>query len=160
LILGAVLLASPGNLLAKERAKGTLTYKGSKKTFTVSLNHAYLVKGPDMFDEKKTVRRLVLSPGDFSSPITSAEALGGFDGEFKEGIIIELADGPRYNYWAVFNDQLVQDSGSFELDELKTTANTADHLAGKVHFDRSKAGGAKLDVEFDAALLKSFSKAR
>jgi hypothetical protein len=113
-----------------------------------------------MFDEKKTVRRLILSPGDFSAQITAAGALGGFDGEFKEGIIVELVDGPRYNYWAVFNDQLVQDSGTFEPDGLSATVNTADHLAGKLHFDRSKAGGATLDVEFDAALLKSFTKAR
>lgn len=148
------------SLTAAEKAKGTLTYKAPKKTFTVALKHAYLVKGPDMFDKDKTIRRLILSTGDFSAPIKSAEALNGFDGDFKEGMIIDLVDGPRFNYWVVFNNQMVQYSGTVEPVALKATANTPDHLAGKLKFDGSSAGGAKLEVEFDAPLLKTFTKAR
>ena len=145
---------------AAEKATGTLTYKGSKKTFTIGFKHAYLVKGPDMFEEGKTVRRLVFTAMDFSATIKGAGALNGFDGSLMEGMIVELADGPRLNYWIVMNDQLVQYSGTVENAALKSTANTADHVAGKLKFDDSAAGGPTIDVEFDAPLLKAFAKAR
>ena len=37
---------------------------------------------------------------------------------------------------------------------LKTTANEAKRIAGKLTFDDAGAGGPKVDVEFDAALVK------
>jgi hypothetical protein len=45
-----------------------------------------------------------------------------------------------------------------ELATLKATADSADRLAGKLTFDDSKSGGPKIDVQFDAPLLKSFTK--
>jgi hypothetical protein len=158
--LAAIVLVPLISLKAAEKANGTLTYKGAKKTFTVALKHAYLVKGPDTFEKDKTVSRLVFSTSDFSTAIKETDALNGFDGKLMEGMIVELDGGPRLNYWIVLNDQLVQYSGTVEPAVLKSTANTADHLAGKLRFDDSKAGGPKVDVEFDAPLLKSFSKAR
>ena len=160
LLLPAAFLLPLNSVNAAEKAKGTLTYKGPKKTFTVALKHAYLVKGPDTFEEGKTVRRLILTSGDFSAAIKGADALNGFDGKLMEGMIVELADGPRLNYWIVLNDQLVQYSGMVEPAALKSTTNTADHLAGKLTIDDVSAGGPKIDVDFDAPLLKAFTKAR
>ena len=40
---------------------------------------------------------------------------------------------------------------------LKTTANDAKRIAGKLTFDDAGAGGPKVDVEFDAALTKELS---
>jgi len=160
LVLAASSLSSTGVVHAAEKAKGSLTYKGPKKTFTLALKHAYLVKGPDMFDESKTVRRLVLTGDDFSASINKAEALGGFDGDLKEGMIVELADGPRLNYWVVLNGQLVQYSGMVEPSAMAASTDKPDYLKGKLAFDDMSAGGAKVSVEFDAPLLKSFTKAR
>ena len=58
------------------------------------------------------------------------------------------------------NDQLVQYSGTVESTALKATADTPDHFAGMLKFDDSSAAGPKIDVEFDAPLLKAFAKAR
>ena len=77
-----------------------------------------------------------------------------------EGMIVELGLGPRLNYWIVLNDQLVQYSGTVESTALKATADTPDHFAGMLKFDDSSAAGPKIDVEFDAPLLKAFAKAR
>ena len=157
LLLTATLLAPIASVKAAEKAKGSVTYKGPKKTFTIALTHAYLVKGPDTFDEKKTVRRIVFTTTDFSAAIKGADKLDGFDGKLMEGIIIGL-DGPRLTYWLVLNDQLVQSSGVVEPSSLKAKANSADRVAGKLVFDDSKSDGPKIDVEFDAPLLKSFTK--
>jgi len=160
LVLAAAFLFPLTSMNAAEKAKGNLTYKGPKKTFTLALKHAYLVKGPDTFEKDKTIRRLVFSTADFSASINGADALNGFDGKLMEGMIVELIDGPRLNYWIVLNDQLVQYSGTVQPSALKSTADTPDHLAGKLRFDDSSSGGPKIDVEFDAPLLKSFTKAR
>jgi hypothetical protein len=160
LVLAAAFLVPSTSLQAAERAKGTLTYKGPKKTFTVALTHAYLVKGPDTFEKEKTIRRLVFSTSDFSGEIKGADALSGFDGKLMEGMIVGLDDGPRLTYWIVLNGQLVQNSGIVEPAVLKLTADTPDRIAGKLRFDDSSSGGPKVDIEFDAPLLKSFTKAR
>ena len=157
-LLAANLLVTLTSAKSAEKVKGTLTYKGPNKTFTVVVTHAYLVKGPDSFDANKTVRRLVFSTSDFSAMIKGATALDGFDGKLREGMIVDLVDGPRLNYWIVVNDQRVQYSGSVEPVALKSTVDAPDHLAGKLMFDDSSAGGAKVEIEFDAPLLKSFIK--
>ena len=40
---------------------------------------------------------------------------------------------------------------------LKTTANDAKRIAGKLAFDDAGAGGPKVDIEFDAALVKELT---
>ncbi len=160
LMLAAASLISAGSVQAGENASGTLTYKGPKKTFTVVLKHAYFVKGPDMFDAAKTVRRLVLTADDFSAAIKKADALGGFDGDLKEGMIVDLVDGPRFNYWVVFNGQMVQYSGTIDPSTMVASMDKPDYLKGKLAFDDTSAGGAKVSVDFDAPLAKTFTKAR
>ncbi len=60
----------------------------------------------------------------------------------------------------LLNDQLVQYSGTVEPAALKSTTDSADRLAGKLRIDDCSAGGPTIDVEFDAPLLTSCSKAR
>ncbi len=160
LLLTGVILVPFTSANAAEKAKGTLTYKGPKKSFTLAFKHAYLVKGPDTFEASKTVRRLVLTSADFSAAIKGTDALNGFDGSLMEGVIVELADGPRLNYWLVLNNQLVQYSGMADPSALHATADKPDHLAGKLSIDDTAAGGPKIDVDFDAPMVKAFTKAR
>ncbi len=160
LTFAAASLVWSNSAKAAEKATGSLTYKGTKKTFTLALKHAYLVKGPDTFDAKKTVRRLVFTTDDFSAGINAADGLNNFDGKLNEGMIVELADGPRLNYWVVLNNQLVQYSGTVEPTALTSSIDSPDHLKGKLAFDDSAAGGPKVEVDFDAPLLKAFNKSR
>jgi hypothetical protein len=160
LVLAAAFLIPLTTLTAADKAKGNLTYRGPKKTFTVALTHAYLVKGPDTFEKGRIIRRLVFTTSDFSAAIKGEDALNGFDGKLMEGMIVELVDGPRLNYWVVLNNQLVQSSGVVEPTAFKATTDTPEHLAGRLLFDDSKSDGPKVDVEFDAPLLKTFTKAR
>ena len=68
--------------------------------------------------------------------------------------------GPRLNYWVVFNGQLVQYSGTQQPAALTATTDTATRLAGKIVFDASQSGGAKIDVQFDTPLTKTVTKGR
>ena len=137
-------------------AKGTLTLpKG-----TVTVKFAYLVKGPDAFDTKKIIRKIILSPSDLSAKIQDCKVMGCVDGEVTEGMSVDLDGGPRLNYWVVLNGGLVQHSGTEEIAALKTTADDEKHLAGKLSFDDATSGGPKVDVDFDATFVKEFTQAR
>lgn len=137
-------------------AKGTL----SSSKGTIALTNAYLVKGPDAFDAAKIIRKLIFAPTDIGAKILACNTLNCVEGGLDAGLTVDLDAGPRLNYWMVLNNQMVQYSGTQSPDALKKTAEDAKHLAGKLSFDDSGAGGPKLDVDFDAPLVKEFTKAR
>lgn len=137
-------------------AKGTMVNaKG-----TVAFQYAYLVKGPDSFDEKKVIRRLIFSSSDLSAKLQACAAMSCSDGGVTEGMTVDIDGGPRLNYWTVMKGGLVQYSGTQESSALKVSADDAKHLAGKLSFDGNASGGPKVDVDFDANLVKEFTKAR
>jgi hypothetical protein len=154
-----VLAASIG-LSAAGEARGTLNYTSKAKDFAIALKYAHFVKGPDDMDPKTTVKRVILSSTDLTAKIQACKTMDCSDDGLTEGIEIDITGGPRMNYWLVVNGGLVQYSGTQQPAALVTTADTGQRLAGKLTFDDSSAGGARLDVTFDATLLKTFDKAR
>ena len=82
------------------------------------------------------------------------------DGDITEGMTIDFDAGPRLNFWFVGNNQLVQYSGTAEPASLKLTADTPQRLAGKWDFDGSAAGGPRVQIEFDAPMVKEVTKLR
>ncbi len=144
------LAAAPAN--AAGEAKGTVDYKGR----TTNVKYAYLVKGPDAVS-KQTIRRLILSATDLSAKIAACKTMSCTDSDLGDGLSVNLEDGPRLNYWMVMNNQKVQYSGTEPKGSLATKADDAKRLAGTLRFDKTGAGGPKVDVEFDAALVKEVS---
>jgi len=130
-------------------ATGSVAYKGR----TANLKFAYLVKGPDEVS-KQTIRRLILSATDLSAKIVACTKMSCTDSNLTDGLSINFDSGPRLNYWVVLNDQKIQYSGTLKPEVLKTTASDAKRMAGKLSFDDAAAGGPKVDVDFDAALIK------
>jgi hypothetical protein len=134
--------------------KGTLSFpKG-----TMVFKYSYLVKGPDSFDNKKIIRRIVFTGNDIGAKIQACNAMNCVDGLVTEGMIIDLDVGPRLNYWMVLNQGLVQYSGTHEPTALKSTVDQPKQLSGKLNFDDGAAGGPKVDVDFDAVLVKEFTQ--
>ena len=80
------------------------------------------------------------------------------DGGITEGMTIDFDAGPRLNYWFVGNNQMVQYSGTAEPASLKLTADTPQRLAGKWDHDDSAAGGPRVQIEFDASLVREITK--
>ena len=140
-------------------AKGTITYKGKAGPIVVTVKHAYLVKGPDVVSGK-TIRRVVLSVADVAAKLAACGTMMCSDGDITEGMTIDFDAGPRLNFWFVGNNQLVQYSGTAEPASLKLTADTPQRLAGKWDFDGSAAGGPRVQIEFDAPLVKEVTKLR
>jgi hypothetical protein len=71
---------------------------------------------------------------------------------------VDFDSGPRLNYWVVMNDQRVQYSGTAKPESFTARADGPGKLAGRLSIDDSGAGGALVEVDFDAALVKDFSK--
>ena len=140
-------------------AKGTITYKSKAGAIVVTIKHAYLVKGPDVVSGK-TIRRVVLSVADVAAKLSACGTMLCSDGDIGEGMTIDFDAGPRLNYWFVGNNQLVQYSGTAEPASLKLTADTSQRIAGRWDIDESAAGGPRVQIEFDAPLVKEVTKLR
>lgn len=145
----AVALSGPA---AAGDAKGTVKYKDR----TADVKYAYLVKGPDAVS-KQTIRRLILSTKDLSAKIAACKTMSCTDGDLDDGLSVNLEPGPRFNYWMVMNGQKIQYSGTEPVGSLAAKTDDAKKLAGTLKFDKTGAGGPKVDVEFDAPMVKEVS---
>ncbi len=146
LVAPSVAAADPGS----GEAIGTIQYEGR----TVTLKHAYLIAG-DNFGSK--VRKVILSAVDIGDRIAAADSLSSASGKLREGIAFEFDETlPFVGYWMAIDDQSVQVSAPIDRAVFTTTTSTADRIVGKVAFDKSGAGGPRVEVSFDAALLKEF----
>ncbi len=155
-VFSAFILFFFSNPASAGATHGTLTHpKG-----TVTVTYAYLVKGPDALDTKKIIRRLILSANDIGPKIQACQAMNCVDADLTEGMTVDLDGGPRLNYWMVLKGGLVQYSGTKEIAALKVTTDLPKLLTGKLSFDDTAIGGPKVDVTFDATLLKEFTQAR
>ncbi|MEO8135301.1 MAG: hypothetical protein ABI831_15120 [Betaproteobacteria bacterium] len=156
----AFMLSIALDAAAADSAKGALTYKSKGAPVTITLKYVWLVKGPDAIDPKKMVRHLILSSADIGSKVTACKTMSCTDADLGSGMTVDLDAGPRLNYWVVLDDQRVQYSGTAKPESLKLTADTPARLAGKLTIDDTAAGGAKVDVEFDASMLPELKRAR
>lgn len=150
-LCAAMALAATADAAGSD-AKGTLVYKAR----TATMKYAYLVKGPDAVS-KQPLRRLILSATDLGGKIASCMTMSCTDGYLGEGLSVNLEPGPRFNYWVSMNDQRVQYSGTEPIASLTATTDDARRLAGVLRFDKTAAGGPKVDITFDAALVKEVS---
>jgi len=146
-----------GTALA-EPASGPINYKSKAGTLAITVANVYLVKGPDAVSGK-TMRELIFTSADIGAKLQACATMSCASGIVTEGMTVDFDAGPRLNYWVVGNGQKIQYSGTARPDEtLKTSADTADRLAGTLTIDDAAAGGAKVDVKFDAKVVKQFSK--
>jgi hypothetical protein len=150
----AALVSSPA---WADSASGTVTYQSKSGPIVVNVKNVYLVKGPDAVD-KKVFRRLIFTSADLGAKIKACGSMSCSDNDLREGLEVDLVGGSRMNYWFVGNDQRVQYSGSARPETLKLTTDTPQRLAGKLTIDDSAAGGAKVSIDFDATMLKEFTK--
>ena len=154
--LCALLIASLPQSAPAGEVKGTLAHRGN----AIAVRHAYLVKGPDAVDPKMIVRKLILSATDLEAKIKACTTMSCTDRDLGDGMTVEFDAGPRLNYWVVRNRQAVQHSGTTPPSNFTATRNEPGHLAGKLVFDSAGSGGPKVELEFDAPLLKEFTAAR
>jgi hypothetical protein len=155
--LAAITLALAMPVLAADgTAKGTVVYKGN----TAAIKHVWMVKGPDVVDPRKTVRLLVFSATDIGAKVKACQKMTCVDSGLDDGVTAFLDAGERINYWVALKGQRIQYSGTAKLETLKATANTPQRVAGKLAIDDSKAGGARIDIDFDVPLLAELKVAR
>ncbi|HYN10979.1 MAG TPA: hypothetical protein VES67_26590 [Vicinamibacterales bacterium] len=141
-------------------AKGTMLYTGQDKPITTTFTHAFLIKGPDVVDQKKMLRRVLLTTADIGAKLKACETMACVDDAFAQGLQVDWDAGPRLNYWLTLNDQLVQFSGTLEPRMFVSKEDSPKRIAGKLTFDGTPASGPKVDVEFDAPLVKEIVKVR
>ena len=136
-----------------EPAKGTVAQGGRSAT----IQHAWLVAGPDAIDPKTTIRQVVLSATDIGTKIRACARMGCVSGLVEEGMTVIFDAGPRLLFWVSLNGQRVQYSGTEAPSSFVATANDGKRIAGRLVIDKSTSGGSKVDVQFDTPLVKTFT---
>lgn len=149
LAFGAALALPAAAWAAGNEAKGTVGYKDK----TATVKYAYLVKGPDSMT-KEPIQRVILSATDLGAKIAACKTMSCTDNGLGDGISVNIDSSSRINYWVVMNDQRVQYSGTEPKASFVTIAGDGKRIAGTLKFDKTGAGGPKVDVQFDAALAK------
>ncbi len=156
LTVAAALAVGVGSAMAAEgTASGTIAYKGQ----TLTVKHAYLLKGPDVVDKDTIVSRLVLTPKDIGKALAACTTMMCAQGEVEDGFSIDMAAGPRFGYWVGLKGGKVQYSGTTKPAALAATTEQPDRLAGKLGIDDVASGGPRIEVQFDAPLLKEVKAA-
>jgi len=141
-----------------EPASGTINYQSKAGPIVVNVANVYLVKGPDTVSGK-TIRQLIFTAADIGAKLQACASMSCASGNVTEGMTVDFDAGSRLNYWVVGNGQKVQYSGSAKPDAaLKLTADAPDRLAGTLTFDDGAMGGAKVNVKFDAKVVKQYGK--
>jgi hypothetical protein len=156
LALAAALALGAGSALAAGgTASGTVAYKGQ----TLSIKHAYLFKGPDVVEKDKVVRRLILVPQEPGKKLEACKTMSCTQNEMGDGLSVDMDAGPRFGYWVALKGGMVQYSGTARPATLAASTEQPDRLAGKLSIDDSGSGGPKIDVQFDAPLVKELKEA-
>lgn len=160
--LSTLLLAVAGALFSAavgaETASGTINYQSKAGALAINAANVYLIKGPDAISGKM-IRELIFSPADIGAKLQACATMSCASGSVTEGMTIDFDVGPRLNYWVVGNGQKIQYSGTAKPEAtLKLTTDTAQRLAGTLVIDDSTAGGAKVNVKFDAPVVKQYTK--
>jgi hypothetical protein len=141
-----------------EPASGTINYQSKAGAVVVKVANVHLVTGPDAVSSK-TIRQLIFTSADICAKLKACASMMCVSGNVTEGMTVDFDVGPRLNYWVVGNGQKIQYSGTAKPDEtVKMTADTAQRLAGTLTIDDGAMGGAKVNVKFDATVVKQFSK--
>ena len=139
---------------AEGTVKGSVAYEG----MTVDFKHVYMITGPDVFDPKATVRTLLFTDADIGDKVKACESVFCATGLVLNGMTVDFGSRPRFNYWVGVNNQLLQIGGTaITADAFKSTADTADHLAGTLIVDDSEVKGPKAEATFDVTLTKAFT---
>jgi hypothetical protein len=141
-------------------AKGTMIYKAKGQDITTTFTHAFLIKGPDVVDQKKILRRVLLTTSDIGAKLRACETMACVDDTFRVGLQVDWDAGPRLNYWLTLNDSLVQFSGTADPKAFTAKTSSPTHVSGKLSFDLLASSGPQVDVEFDAPLVREISKIR
>jgi hypothetical protein len=118
-----------------------------------------VVQGPDAVDAKKIIRRLVLTSTDVGSRLAGCPTMACVDSALTDGVEVDFDAGPRLNYWVALKGQLIQYSGTADPGAF-AGKNGGEGIAGRLTIDDSAAGGPKIDVTFDAPLVRKLDRAR
>src|SRR5262245_48995736 len=151
----AIALLLGAGVMTTDSVKGSLVYKGKTAEHRATINHVYLVKGPDTIEPKKIGRVLIFSADDLGEKLRACATVSCAEQLVTEGFTIGFDTTPFLKFWMALEKGKVQTSGPANAKAFTPTVDTPERLAGTLRFD---SFGAKVDVQFDAALLKTFAK--
>jgi hypothetical protein len=139
----------------------TADYASGSASFdkhSATIKYGWLLRGPDEFDRSKSILRIYVSSTDVGAKIRACDSLSCVDQSLVDGGFVEYSDASYTNYWVKLDGGHVQFSGGSNATAFTFTVKQSNHLAGKLRIDDPSFHGAKLVIEFDLPLFKTFKK--
>jgi hypothetical protein len=152
-VLAAAAAAAPAASAKPASAvRGKLVLKGK----TLSFPLAWLVRGPDTFDEKKPSAYLILSSRDISAAISACKDINCvvFDA-VTDGAVLQPADDGHNSFWLRVKTPELAKEQQLSGRTWTATVDEPKRLAGKLQFSYENTKDAA-DLEIDAVLVKEF----
>jgi hypothetical protein len=152
LTLLAAAVAARGDAAAPA-VSGKLVVKGKTLAFT----RAWLVRGPDTFDESKPGAYLILSSEDLSAAIAACKDLHCVLWDtVRNGAILQPVDDGHQSFWLrVVVPELAKEQ-QISGRAWTPSVDRRDRLAGRLQFSYSNVG-EEADLTIDAPLSREFS---
>ena len=150
--LTALLAAETAPAQTSTAVHGKLVVKGKAFSFT----RAWLVRGPDTFDDTKRAAYLILSENDLSRAIQECPTLSCVLWDtVHEAAILQPVDEKAESFWLrVVSAKLAKE---YQLSGRRWSPAVATHdrLSGRLQYSYSNTVD-EADLEIDAMLIKEF----
>ena len=120
------------------------------------LHYAWIIRGPDHFEEGKMNTFIVMARDDISAELSKCPTVKcAIWDVLKNGVILQPEkDG---GFWVrALHPKLAREQ-QLSARGWTATVDQPDHIVGRLHWEPQGQDPPVLDLEIDAALLKSFS---
>jgi hypothetical protein len=119
------------------------------------LHHAWLIRGPDHFEEGKMNTFIVMARDDISPELRTCPTVKcAIWDVLKNGVILQPEkDG---SFWVRALHPKLAKEQQLAARGWTATVDQPDHIVGRLHWEPQGKDPVILDLEIDVALLKSF----
>jgi hypothetical protein len=119
------------------------------------LRHAWIIRGPDHWEKGRMNTYIVMAADDISAELQKCpDVKCAIWDVLKNGLIMTSEGGGGFWVRAV-HPQLAKEQ-QLSARGWTTTVDQPDHIVGRLHWEPQGKDPVILDLEIDAALLKSF----
>ena len=150
-ILLATALAEPARGAAPAPVRGKAVIAGT----SFELRHAWIIRGPDHFEEGKMDTYIVMAKDDISTELSKCPTVKCAIWDVLKNGLIMTSEGEGAFWVRAVHPHLAKEQ-QISARGWTATVDQPDHIVGRLHWEPQGRNPIVLDLDVDAALLKSF----
>jgi hypothetical protein len=148
-ILFTTALADPASPPLPVRGKAVIAAK------TFELHHAWIIRGPDHWEEGRMNTYIVMAADDISDELKKCPDVKCAIWDVLKNGLIMTSEGEGGFWVRAVHPQLAKEQ-QISARGWTATVDEPNHIVGRLHWEPQGKDPIILDLEIDAALLKSY----